>query len=112
MGEQELQSILDNSTAVIYVKDTGGHYLRVNRRFEDLFGISRVQAVGKTDYDLFAVELAERFRAHDQEVIEIAGSVEFEEVAPQEDGLHTYISIKFPLYDSAGVVYAVAGIST
>jgi len=35
-SEERLQSILDNSTAVIYVKDTSGRYLLVNRRYETL----------------------------------------------------------------------------
>jgi len=112
MSEQELQSILDNSNAVIYVKDTDGRYLRINRRFEDLFGVSRTEVLGKTDYDLFPREMADRYHTHDQEVMRVAQSLEFEEIASQEDGLHTYISNKFPLYDSAGAVYAVAGIST
>ena len=33
-----------------------------------------------------------------------------EEVAPGEDGPHTYITVKFPLLDSAGQPYAVCGI--
>jgi formate hydrogenlyase transcriptional activator len=112
MSDQELQSIFDNSTAVIYVKDRGGRYLRVNRRFEDLFGVSGAEALGKTDYDLFPREMADGYQVHDQEVMRVARSLEFEEIALHRDGLHTYISIKFPLCDNAGVVYAVAGIST
>jgi PAS domain S-box-containing protein len=38
--------------------------------------------------------------------------IKVEEVAPQEDGVHTYISIKFPLQDANGVPYAVCSIST
>src|SRR5437660_1640547 len=38
--------------------------------------------------------------------------MEFEETALLDDGLHTYISIKFPLHDANGVAYAVCGIST
>jgi len=38
--------------------------------------------------------------------------VQFEEVVPHEDGLHTYISVKFPLVDAGGQAYAVCGIST
>src|SRR3989441_5277294 len=37
----------------IYVKDTQGRYILVNRRFEDLFHVTRAQVEGKTDYDLF-----------------------------------------------------------
>jgi hypothetical protein len=38
--------------------------------------------------------------------------LEIEEFAPHEDGLHTYRTIKFPLYDVNGVPCAVCGIST
>jgi signal transduction histidine kinase len=35
-----------------------------------------------------------------------------EEQAPHDDGIHTYISVKFPLFDIKGIIYAVCGIST
>jgi two-component system sensor histidine kinase/response regulator len=112
MSDRELQSILDNSTAVIEVKDVNGRYLRINRRFEEIFGLDRSEVLGKTDHDLFCGEIADRFHANDLEVIQAARPLEFEETAPQQDGLHYYISIKFPLYDDAGVIYATAGIFT
>jgi PAS domain S-box-containing protein len=112
MSDRELQSILDNSTAVIQVKDLSGRYVRINRRFEEIFGLDRSQIVGKTDHDLFPKEIADRFRANDLEVAETGRPLEFEEIAPQQDGPHDYISIKFPLFDDAGVVYATAGIFT
>ncbi len=33
-------------------------------------------------------------------------------MAPHEDGMHSYITIKFPLYDTKGKAYAVCGMST
>ena len=39
-------------------------------------------------------------------------AIEYQEVVPQEDGLHTYISIKAPLVDDTGRPYAVCGVST
>jgi signal transduction histidine kinase len=38
--------------------------------------------------------------------------MEFEEIIPQADGLRTYLSVKVPLYDEAGVLYAVCAMST
>ncbi|HUX10519.1 MAG TPA: sigma 54-interacting transcriptional regulator [Terriglobia bacterium] len=111
-SEQQLQSILDNSTTVIYVKDLEGRYIRVNHRFEEIYGIEKGQAKGKTDYDLFPKEMAEKLRANDQKVLEAAAPLEFEEVASHTGGMHTYISIKVPLFDPWGRPYAVAGIST
>ena len=111
-SEQQLQSILDNSTAVIYVKDLESRYLRVNRRFEEIYNIAKGQAKGKTDFDLFPKDLAEALRANDQKVLEAGTPLEFEEVVAHTGGIHTYISIKVPLFDPWGRPYAVAGIST
>jgi PAS domain S-box-containing protein len=111
-ADRELQSILDNSAAVVQVKDLDGRYLRINRRFEQIFGLDRSKVVGKTDHDLFPREIADRFRANDKEVLQAARAIQFEETAPHLDGPHDYISIKFPLYDGAGVIYATAGIFT
>jgi PAS domain S-box-containing protein len=107
-----LQGILDNATAVIYVKDKDGRYILVNRQHEKLFHCSAADMTGKTDYDCFPNEMAEAFRANDLKVLAGKTPLEFEEVAPHEDGPHTYISIKFPICDAAGVPYAVGGIST
>src|SRR5580704_6641626 len=112
MSDRELQSILDNSTAVVQVKDLSGRYVRINRRFEEIFGLDRSQILGKTDHDLFPKEIADRFRANDVEVAQTGRPLQFEEIAPHKDGPHDYISIKFPLFDDLGLVYATAGIFT
>ncbi|MEX0712787.1 MAG: PAS domain S-box protein, partial [Pirellulales bacterium] len=111
-SQQRLQSILDNATSVIYVKSLDGRYLLVNRSFETLFHVRRGEVLGKTDYDVFAPRLADAFRANDQKVLQAGRPLEFEEVAPHDDGPHTYISIKFPLADPAGSAHALCGIST
>src|SRR5215472_15163722 len=112
MSDRELQSILDNSAAVIEVKDVSGRYLRINRRFEEIFGLDQSEVLGKTDYDLFPREIADLFQTNDLAVMQAAGPLEFEETAPHQDGPHNYISIKFPLFDDAGAMYATAGILT
>jgi two-component system, sensor histidine kinase and response regulator len=111
-SQQRLQSILDNARAVIYVKNIDGHYVLVNRLFESLFHVSRGDAVGKSDLDLFPAEMAESFRNNDQRVLAAGAPLQFEEVAPHDDGPHTYISTKFLLYDVSGVPHALCGIST
>ena len=107
-----LQAVLDNTTAVIYLKDTEGKYLLINRQYELLFHVAKEQAVGKTDADLFPPELADAFRSNDLKVLEARRPLELEEVAPHDDSLHTYLSLKFPLCDVSGQPYAVCGIST
>ena len=106
-----LQSIIDNSAAVIYVKDLEGRYLLINRRYEELFHVKRQEIAGKTDFDIFPKERADAYRAFDRRVVAAGTVLEAEEVVPQDDRLHTYISIKAPLYDEAGKPYAICGIS-
>ncbi len=111
-SEQRLQAILDSTTAVVYAKDRQGRYLVINRQFEELFHITRKHIVGKTDHDVFPKEAADAFRANDLKVLQAGYPIEFEEAVPHDEGVHTYISIKFPLYDAAGNIYAACGIST
>lgn len=111
-SEERLQAILDNSTALIYVKNTQGEYILVNQWYETLFHVKSEEVKGKTDYDLFPKQMADIYRANDLRVLAAKAALEWEEVFPQDDGVHTYLSIKFPLYDAAGVAYAVCGIST
>ena len=106
-SEGRLQAILDNSSAVIYVKDLQGQYLLINRKFETLFHLTRASVKGKTDFDIFPHEIAKAFRENDQKVLERGEPTEWEEVAPHEDGLHTYISNKFLLRNADGKPYAL-----
>lgn len=110
---QELfQGVLDSTTAVIYVKDREGRYLLVNQRYLWFTGLSREDVIGKTDTDIFVPDIANAVQANDQQIIATGEVLELEEVVPHQDGLHTYISIKFPLCDEQGNIYAVGGIST
>ena len=107
-----LSAITDHCAAVIYVKDPGGRFMFVNREFERLFGLSAVQIKGKFSHELLPKEVADPIRANDVAVIEQKTALQFEEMVPLPDGLHRYLSVKFPLLDETGQVYAMAGIST
>jgi PAS domain S-box-containing protein len=111
-SQQLLRDVADNTTAVIYVKDVDGRFLFTNRRFEQLFHLTTDQIVGHTNHEIFPQKIADAFRANDLQVLERNSTVEYEEQAPHDDGLHTYISIKFPLCDHTGMPYATCGIST
>lgn len=111
-SQQRLSAILDNSFAVIYLKDAQGRYLLVNRRYETLFHVERDNVLGKTDRDIFPPLVAAAFRANDERALRSLDALTIEEIAPQDDGLHTFISVKFPLRDTDGTAYGVCGIST
>jgi PAS domain S-box-containing protein len=111
-SEQLLMAIVDNSAAVIYVKDLQGKYLLVNQRFCELFHTDKNTILGKTDHAIFPGAAADAFRAMDTRVVAANATLKAEEMAPHDDGLHTYISVKSTLKDQAGKPYAVFGVST
>jgi DNA-binding response OmpR family regulator len=63
LGESQrlLQAIIENATAVIYVKDLEGRYLLINRRFRTLLHITRESVAGKTDQDFFPRSMPTHF---------------------------------------------------
>jgi len=97
---------------VIFLKGTDGRYLFVNRLYEKLFHVTNAAIQGKTDYDIFPREMAEALCRNDEVVVQTKQPFEIEERVPHDDGIHTYISIKFPIQRSSGEIYAVCGIAT
>jgi formate hydrogenlyase transcriptional activator len=111
-GEQRFHSVLDASPSVVFIKDTEGRYIYVNPQFEKLCELPASQVPGKTDFEIFPAAQAEVFVANDRKVFEAQAPMVFEEVARQDDGLHTSVVNKFPLLDTKGKIYAVCGTVT
>ncbi|MES2239733.1 MAG: PAS domain S-box protein [Bacteroidota bacterium] len=107
-----LQSIIDNTSNPISIKKLNGEYLLINKGFGELFEIANDRIIGKTDHDFLPQETAEIYRSSDLEVAKKLVELKSEETIKQKDGIHTYIAVKFPLYDETGRIYAIGGIST
>ncbi len=106
------QGFLDNTTAMIYLKDTEGRYLMVNGHFERVMRLCSEEVVGRRDAELFDSVAALPLHENDLQVIESGEAREFEELVPQDDGVHTWLSVKFPLRGRDGEIMAVGNIST
>ena len=113
-SEARLQGILDNTTALIYLKDLQSRHLVVNQRCEEVFHVKTEQFVGRTASELFSKDrkITREWEAHDRQVIETGQPIRVEESVLHDDGLHTYIAVKFPIKDPQGSVVALGGIST
>jgi len=112
-SESRLRSILDNTPARIWIKDLEGKYLYLNapRAFADDPDWLQ-DFLGREDSDIMAPSLAAEQQATDREVVESGSPVESEVVAPAPHGPRTYLTVKFPLRDQNGDIYAVAGVAT
>ncbi len=111
-NKQLLQSIIDNTSNPIFIKKINGEYLLINKQYESLFHISNAEIIGKTDHDFLPKQVADAYRNSDLEVVKALRELKTEETIEQPEGSHTYIAVKFPLYDAEGRVYAIGGIST
>lgn len=110
-SERLLRSIMDNSPAIIYVKDRQGAFSYVNQQFLHTFNMAAEDIVGKKPQEVFSEEIADEMRTNDLAVLASGGVLEVEETVLHEDGMHTYASTRFPLMDEAGNIYAVCSIS-
>src|SRR5262245_24466931 len=98
-SERRLQDILDNTTAVIFVKDLELRYILINHEYERRFRVQRDQIRGKTDFDIYPHDVAETLRTNDRYVIETGTAVQFEETVPTPEGERHYVVVKFLLWD-------------
>ncbi|MBI4958326.1 MAG: PAS domain S-box protein [Desulfovibrio sp.] len=98
---------------MVWLKDPDGVYLRCNPAFERFFGAKESQIVGKTDHDFVSSELAKIFRYHDQKAIASGQSCVNEQwLTLAHNGYQgLFETIKTPMYDDAGTLIGVLGIS-
>ena len=108
----QLQAILDNSPALIYVKDRAGRYQFVNQAWCDLFQTGNDNVKGKTDIELFPEEVAQQFMTNDQRVMKSDIQLTLEERLPINEEIRYYHSIKVAVRDTNGATYGLCGIST
>jgi PAS domain S-box-containing protein len=110
--EARLRQVLENTSAVVFIKDFEGRYLYVNQRFCEMVGYTEEALLRSRDSDVFPPHIAERLRADDRRTKDSGGAMEFEEDLLVQGKPCVYIAIKFPLFDQRGEAYAICGIAT
>jgi PAS domain S-box-containing protein len=111
-SREQLRTILDATTAVIYLKDAEGRYLFVNRQFQQVFGLGRDEVIGRADEEVLPPQGAGTLQGDDGAILEARSPRQVEETIPGGDGLHTYLALKFPLLDAKGAPYAICCVAT
>ena len=111
-SEARLRQVLENTTAVVFIKDASGRYSYVNGRFCEMVGRSQSDLIGGFDSDVFPPEVVARLRADDRRVLELGAPQEIEEHLIVDGRPCTYLATKFPLIDEQGNAYAICGIAT
>jgi PAS domain S-box-containing protein len=111
-AQERMQAIIDNSPALVIVKDLEQRYLLVNHRWEEITGLRGDDALGRTSHDV----LGDRSPAQDEIDREVIATGEVREnmatMAALDGEEITFLVVKFPLRDADGKVYGVCTIST
>lgn len=97
-----LETLLDNIPTMLYVKEAKEfRYIRVNKAREAWMGVPRDGHMGKTVFDLFAEEDAQRFLQEDRTVMEsgIPLEIPVEETNIPGFGIRHLHTRKIPIYD-------------
>src|SRR4051812_35572163 len=108
-----LRAAFDNTPSAIFLKDTDGRYLWVNKAFERLHGRSADELIGQLDREVLAPAVAERLRIDDLRVMSAREPIEIQEEVTHGDQTRTFLSVKFPLIDEdTDNLYGVGGVAT
>ena len=106
-----LQTLIDSIEGKVFIKDTSGKYLFVNKAFEKGFGIDPGAVIGKDDYFVFSPEVAAKLQANDRRILSVKKTELFEESGVVQGKNLTYLSNKVPLFDGNGDVLGICGIA-
>ncbi len=107
-----LQDIIDNSMALIVAKDTEGKYILASGLSEKMISYEKGEMIGKTDYEIFPKDLADKFVDEDRRILESGRPVCVEDDLFLLGQWHTFVTTKFPLFDENGRIRAFCGMAT
>ena len=106
-----LQTVIEGTPDLIFVKDIRGCHVTVNSAFTKLFGKSKEEILGKDDAALFSPEFAAKFRENDHRIIASGEAQTIEEVVPINGIVRTYLTTKSVWRDREGNVLGLVGIA-
>jgi two-component system, cell cycle sensor histidine kinase and response regulator CckA len=108
--ESYLSAIIENQPGLIWLKDTEGRFLSVNREFARSCGKKTPDdVIGRTDFDIWPSSLADKYRADDNRVIARARPVMVEEEILDKGASKWFETFKTPVFDKFGNVIGTTG---
>ncbi len=108
-----LKELMDHVPDIIYFKDRQGRLVMVNQAHAKGLGLKPAEVIGKTDFDFFSKEVAEKMTRDDEKVMSRGlAIVDKIERGTDPKGLDNYVSTtKIPRLDAQGHVIGLMGIT-
>ena len=112
-SEVLFKSVVDHTSAAIFLKDIDGHYVLVNKYFAAWHSIEAGQAIGKTAYEFFSKEQADVMSAQHRQVLETGQAAVHEAEISYEDGKTRHCLVtRFPVTAPSGGTLGVGAVVT
>ncbi|HEY4260113.1 MAG TPA: response regulator [Schlesneria sp.] len=110
-SEAFYQSLVETLPLAMLRKDLQGRFTFANRLLCEALRRTPDEIVGRTDYDFFPRELAEKYRSDDRRVVESERDLEVTEEFQTPTGERRYTHVvKTPVYDAKGNPVGIQGI--
>ncbi len=109
-SEKKHRELTENLPQRIFHKDTNLVYVSCNKHYAKDLGITPDEITGKTDFDFYPKEVAEKYRADDRRLMESGHTEEIEETYIQDGQELTVQTVKTPQIDGANNVTGILGI--
>ncbi len=110
--EQLLNAIINNTSSAIFVKNTAGQYILVNKRFATDFDVEPESMIGKNAYDIFPKEIADQLTEDENQIIQSGKGLTSEVNIQTNESQNTMLTNKFPLIDENNNVFAICCVAT
>jgi PAS domain S-box-containing protein len=109
-SEGKYKTLVENLPQKIFFKDRNSAYISCNENYAHDLEIASEEIAGRTDYDFYDRNLAEKYRADDQRIM-AAGQVEELEERYVQHGKEVWVhTVKTPVRDKQGNVTGILGI--
>jgi PAS domain S-box-containing protein len=110
-SEAFYHSLVENLPQNILRKNLNERFTFANQRFCAMLGKPLEEIIGKTDFDFFPPDLAEKYQRDDRYVIRTGQTFETVEENQAPSGEKIYVNvIKTPIYDAKGQIIGIQGI--
>lgn len=107
-----LREFIDHTSAVVYLKDLDGRLLLANNRAGMILPQWPDPSAVRSGDSSFPPEAEAHFSVGDTKVLDTGLSQTFEETVQSPDGVHAFVTVKFPILDDHQRIIAVGGVST
>ncbi len=98
--EAMLSTFINNVPSTVVIKDVEGRFIAVNPLAERNYGVPRGRLIGRCASDVLPGDVARQSCREDSSVLETEAMREVEESYDWPDGVHTFHTFKFPIFDS------------